>query len=193
MSEAFFPKAGEEIVNNIASWDGDSWSAFGGPPGSGRTILDLIAHDDGSPLLLVGGEFTGINLGLGGVVRTANVAAWDGLEWSPVGAGLDGPVSAVAVFNGKLFAGGEFVRAGGQTVNYVAVREERSWNPLGSGMNGPVCALAVYDDGGGGGPALYAAGEFTEAGRCGLRTALPSGMAQPGFLWKKVSTGRPWP
>jgi hypothetical protein len=57
------------------------------------------------------------------------------------------------------------------------------WSPLGDGLNGAVLALAVFDDGSG--PALYAGGEFTEAG------GQPAGRIArwDGAAWSKVGDG----
>jgi hypothetical protein len=46
--------------------------------------------------------------------------------------------------------------------SYVAEWDGASWSALGGGMNDTVRALSVYDDGGG--PALFAGGNFTIAG-----------------------------
>src|SRR5262249_42832082 len=46
--------------------------------------------------------------------------------------------------------------------NCVARWDGTSWSALGQGMNSTVRALAVFDDGSG--PALYAAGSFTQTG-----------------------------
>jgi hypothetical protein len=64
-----------------------------------------------------------------------------------------------------LYAGGSFTIAGGMIANRIARWNGSSWSALGSGMGGSspiVHALTVFDDGGG--PALYAGGEFSTAG-----------------------------
>ncbi|MBI5865253.1 MAG: hypothetical protein HZB38_12230 [Planctomycetes bacterium] len=63
-----------------------------------------------------------------------------------------------------LYAGGAFTTAGGAPANYIAKWDGVSWLPLGSGLGGGsngVYALTVFDDGGG--PALYAGGDFYTA------------------------------
>jgi hypothetical protein len=82
---------------------------------------------------------------------------------------LDGDVGAMTVFDDQsgggpaLYVGGEFTSAGGPAAG-VAKWDGVGFTPLGSGMNGSVSDLIVFDDGSGGGPALYAAGSFTTAG-----------------------------
>jgi len=78
--------------------------------------------------------------------------------WSPLGSGMDQNVRALAVYDGKLIAGGVFTTAGGVSANCIASWGGSYWSPLGSGMNGSVFALAVYDG------KLIAGGFFTTAG-----------------------------
>jgi len=94
---------------------------------------------------------------------------WDGATWSALGSGLYGYYAlaeALAVYDGKLIAGGSFSSAGGQPANCIAAWDGASWSALGMGIGDPsssvVSALLTFDDGSG--PALYAAGEFHQAG-----------------------------
>jgi len=60
-----------------------------------------------------------------------------------------------------LYVAGEFGRIDGVAVGRIARWDGQNWSSLAAtGFNSWVRALAVYDDGGG--PALYAAGNFTE-------------------------------
>lgn len=54
--------------------------------------------------------------------------------------------------------GGDFSRADGILVNFIACWNGTSWSALGAGVNYDVRALAVYNN------ALYAGGEFSMAG-----------------------------
>ena len=71
---------------------------------------------------------------------------------------MGGPVNALAVSGGTLYAGGSFTTAGGSAANCIAQWDGSSWSALGSGMNNIVYALAVS------GGTLYAGGWFTTAG-----------------------------
>lgn len=56
-----FSTAGGVTANNIAKWDGNEWSALGGPTGTGvdSAVDALISFDDGTgPAMYVGGFFT---------------------------------------------------------------------------------------------------------------------------------------
>ncbi len=63
-----------------------------------------------------------------------------------------------------IYAGGSFSMAGGIPANRIAKWDGTNWSPLGTGMNNFVQALTVFDDGSGGGPALYTGGFFITAG-----------------------------
>ena len=58
--------------------------------------------------------------------------------------GLNGSVTALTVYDGKLIVGGGFTSAGGIAVNGIAAWDGTSWSPLGSGMAAGV--LTVYDN-----------------------------------------------
>lgn len=86
--------------------------------------------------------------------------------------GLNARVNALAVFDDgsgpALYAGGIFTNAGGAPASGIARWDGAGWSAVGGALqynvvfSGAVFALAVFDDGGG--PALYAGGQFTSAG-----------------------------
>lgn len=161
-----FTSAGGVPVNNIARWDGSRWSTLAG--GLNGTVLALAACDgggDAEPALYVGGGFTEA-----GGVPSQHIARWDGGRWSALGHGVNGSVHALVIFDDglgggpALHAGGIFTTAGGASANRIARWHGDRWSSLGSGTSGIVSALAGFDDGGGGGPALYAGGSFRTAG-----------------------------
>lgn len=91
-------------------------------------------------------------------------------EWSALPfEGFNGIPQSLAVFDDgagagpALYAGGYFDQAGG-TPAYIAKWDGQTWLPLGTGVDNFVQALLVFDDMRGGGPALYAAGDFGAAG-----------------------------
>ncbi|MBX3323034.1 MAG: hypothetical protein KF757_08605 [Phycisphaeraceae bacterium] len=163
-------------VQNIAKWDGTSWSSLTGANGTGvnDVVRALQVFDDGSgPALYVGGNFT-----IAGGVAANRIARWSGTDWSALttqgGNGVGGIQSArvqdLVVFDdgtgAALYAGGAFSTAGGVTVNNIAKWNGTSWLALagsqGTGVSSTVNTLAVFDDGAG--PALYTGGHFTFAG-----------------------------
>jgi len=162
-----FDAAGGTSVSNVAAWDGTSWSALG--PGLNGQVSALLVHDDGlggGPALHAGGSFTA-----SGAVAVQHVARWDGAAWSPLGAGTDAEVLALATHDDglgggpALHAGGAFTMAGGAPANGIARWDGVQWTPLGSGVSGAneeVRCLLSFDDGGG--PTLWAGGSFAMAG-----------------------------
>lgn len=160
-----FTAAGGEVANNIASWDGRTWSPLGA--GTNAMVQALLAIDDAvGQSLIVGGAFAEA----GGVEAKA-IARWDGRSWSPVGSGFgtgSSRVFALATFDdgrgAALYAGGSFTAAGGVPMSRIARWDGLTWSPLGSGVNDFVHALAVFDDGQGGGEQLYVGGWFNTAG-----------------------------
>jgi hypothetical protein len=162
-----FKTFGGAPADDIARWNGVSWSAVGS--GTSGTVNALLVFDDGGgPALYAAG------LGHAGGLAVGGIARWDGSAWSGLGGGTGFDTYALAAFDDgagpALFAGGRFTSAGGVVVNGVAKWDGLSWSALGGGVSGSlgvfsfpiVEALAVFDDGGG--PALYAGGSFTTAG-----------------------------
>lgn len=162
-----FTAIGGISANAVARWDGSSWH----PLGAGLTgwVLALATYDAGlGTELHAGGWFS-----QSGPVTVLNIARWNGVQWSPVGGGMNAEVVVLQVHDDgsgrKLVAGGAFTAAGGQPANRIASWDGSAWSPLGSGLGGAgightVRALASFDDGLGAGPALYAGGNFSQAG-----------------------------
>jgi hypothetical protein len=67
-------------------------------------------------------------------------------------------VLALSIFEDELYVGGQFVNAGGISVNHIAKWNGTSWSAVGEGMDFPVYTLEVH------GSELYAGGAFTIAG-----------------------------
>ena len=165
-----FGTAGGVTVNYIAKWSGTGWSALTGPSDTGvsYTVLDLTVFDDGSGMaLFAGGVFDDA-----GGVPVNHIAKWDGTEWSALsgssGTGVSSPTYNLGVYDDgtgeALFAGGNFITAGGVPVNSIAKWDGSEWSALSepSGVTRQVHALTAFDDGDG--SMLYAAGNFFTAG-----------------------------
>jgi len=192
-----FHSAGDAPAANVARWDGTSWTEVGGGIALGNfweRVSSLAVFDDGrggGPALYAGGQFFEA-----GGVPCASIARWDGTSWSPVGGGVGPPVfgnsvHAMTVFDDgrgggpALYAAGSFAEAGGVACNLVAKWDGAAWSPLGGGLgsgDGWVLALTGHDDGEGGGPALYAGGNFPFAGSTNLAR-------WDGATWSGVGSG----
>ena len=179
-----FAMAGDTAVNNIAQWDGSSWSA-----------LDSGMSGDANGDAVYALAFSGSTLFAGGLFSSAGyspasyIAQWDGSSWAEVGFGgsvggsVDTSVYALAASGGNLYVGGGFTTVGGITANNIAVWNGSSWSALGSGIDGSVYsqvfALAVS------GSDLYVGGGFTTAG--GIRA---NNIAKwDGSSWSALASG----
>jgi len=80
-----FGNAGGVSVNNIAKWDGSSWSALGA--GVNNSVYAMAVSGTN---LYVGGAFT-----TAGSIAASRIAVWDGSNWSALGTGLNGSVTAL--------------------------------------------------------------------------------------------------
>jgi len=129
--------------------------------------------------LYAGGRFTSA-----GGVPAYYVAKWNGIEWSPVGSGVDGYVYGLAVSGQDLYVGGGFARARNSsgvavTVNGIAKWNGTNWSALGSGLSGTAMALAFS------GNSLYVGGDFTSAGG----TAANNIAKWDGASWSALGSG----
>ena len=165
-----FSQASGVPANNIAKWDGSTWSPLGAgllestPFGAALTVFD----DGTGPALYVSGQFT-----LAGNQTANHIAKWDGTAWAPLlhngnpnRNGANGAVFALSVFDDgsgpALYTGGTFTQAGGASANRIAKWNGSVWAPLGVGTNHWVQAFSPFNDGGG--SDLYVAGWLTAAG-----------------------------
>lgn len=138
-----FFTAGELAANNVAKWDGSSWSSLGGETEVPRALaMDELGN------LYAGGWF--------------DLAKWDGSSWSfLLNLASWRGIEALALDNGgNLYVGGDDLRiVDGLAVHNIAKWDGSSWSALGSGVNGRIRALAAGRAG-----SLYAGGDFTTAG-----------------------------
>jgi hypothetical protein len=184
-----FSQAGGTTATRIAAWNGVNWSALTGPNGEGADgLVSVMTMYQGE--LVVGGSF----LEAGGEV-VSGIATWDGTDWEPlvgstgaIGVSIlpIGFVNALAVYNGDLYVGGLFQRAGGVDVDNIARWNGTDWSPVtgpsgfGTALNGsdiaPVFDMTAVDG------QLIVAGEFTTAGG----VAANSIAAWNGTTWSSV-------
>jgi hypothetical protein len=94
-----FNTAGGNPVQNIAMWDGSSWSGLGSGMNSWVFALAAVGND-----LYAGGYFSTA----GGVPTTSRLARWDGAAWSAVGAGsgINSDVQSLVVSGDVMYVGG---------------------------------------------------------------------------------------
>jgi|GEM_PF-1741325 len=154
-----------EDATNIARWDGNAWSPLIAQGLNGAVSAMTVFDDGNGPALYIGGAFSGAIDSTGAIsVPASNIIRWDGANWSALGTGTNAPVRALTVFDDgnapALYAGGEFIQAGGIDAFRVARWNGSTWSEVSSGFGNTVHALAVHDDGNG--PALYAGGAFVD-------------------------------
>ena len=160
--------------NRIARWNGVNWSPLGtGLNGLGNEVAIF------NSLVCVGGSFTSA----GGVSAT-NFAVWNGTTWSTGGGQPSAEVKCTYATADRLYIGGNFLIAGGGIVASIAEWDGSRWIPFGNagkinGLSTTVRALV------GDSTNLYAAGDFTAAGRT---NALRVGRFD-GTNWHKFGNG----
>ena len=174
-----FTNCGGIFITNLAKWNGSSWSALDAGIGFYDSIFSQVVNALiwKSGRLYAGGAFTNA-----GAVAATNLACWDGSAWSQVGGGVPGtgsgiPVARLEFLEGNLYVGGNFTMVGGgvSALN-IASWNGSAWSSLGSGLkappnSSPVAALVAL------GSAIYATGNFTNAGGLTARVAKWDGAA----------------
>jgi hypothetical protein len=177
-----FEMAGDTAVNNIAQWDGSSWSALdSGMSGdaNGDAVYALAVSDS---TLFAGGLFS-----TAGDSAASNIAQWNGSSWTEVGFGgsVESYVYALAASGSNVYVGGYFTTAGGTTANNIAMWNGSSWSALGWGIDGSVYsqvyALAVS------GSDLYVGGGFDTAGGIAANNIAK----WDGSSWSALGSGMP--
>jgi len=136
----YFDTAGSVPANNIAKWDGSSWSAVG--TGTNDMVFTLQVFN---------GEIYA-----GGYFR--DIIKWNGTNWSPLTSGINGLVYSLSVYNGSLIAGGYFDTAGSVTVKNIAKWDGTNWSSLGNGFDKGVLCIATHNG------VLYVGGDFKNSG-----------------------------
>jgi hypothetical protein len=155
------------------------WSNLGSQAGAPNApALDGrvdVLNADMPGKLIAGGAFLGAGQAAGNTVFDDHIAIWDGTSWTPLrnaaGAatdGLNGDVRSLAYKDGKIYAGGIFTDAGGNsTADFLAVWDTMavtpSWQPIcpSSPNGGTVNALQIV------GNTLYVGGSFGDWGGAG--------------------------
>lgn len=160
-----FSSAGGVAANNIARWDGQSWSAFGAGLGGG--VSSLAIFDDGSGEAL----YAGSGIGFFSVSPPSSVAKWNGSQWVSVGSlGLAGGVSELVVLDDGsgpvLFACGALSAPSSGGAHGIARWDGVNWSGVGGGvaptLSSFVSTACAFDDGSG--SQFFIGGRFDRAG-----------------------------
>jgi photosystem II stability/assembly factor-like uncharacterized protein len=139
-----FTKVVDGLYNiiNIAKYNGSTWSNFDGGGNIGGPILAIEMYK-GKPYI---------------AGQSGSIDYWSGTRWETTPGSFSGFVRRFAVYDGELYAGGDFEYANGQAVHHLARWDGTSWKTVNGGLNGDVYALFVS------GSKLYVGGDFTKAG-----------------------------
>jgi hypothetical protein len=106
-------------------------------------------------------------------------------DWYTVGSGFTGISKVYALAfdsNGYLYAGGDFLTAGGVAANHIAKWDGSAWSPLGSGMNAYVKTIVCDSSGN-----VYVGGAFFTAGGVSAERVAK----WDGTNWSGLGTGLP--
>ena len=147
-----FEKAGKYYSRNLARWNGTDWDTtnFGLSPVSSAWYLKVYNNE-----LYVAGSFDSI-----GGIKSYNIAKYDGTNWHDIGYNyLNGCVSAIEIYKGKLFMAGETTP--GTSCTNLAYYDGITWKPwygILGGTNKTVTGMKVIDD------KLFVYGRFNAIG-----------------------------
>ena len=153
-----FTAAGGVEANNIARWDGTTWSPLGVGVNQAVFALAQLPNDE----LLVDGYFT-----TAGGIASNKVARWDGSAWHAYGAGVTGDYSTVRTMlvraSGEVLVGGTIGNNSPPGGNAPAILrwDGEDWIPLSTGITTSVWinALKELSDG-----RIIAGGSFLNIG-----------------------------
>ena len=103
-------------ADHVARWNGSSWSAMGSSYFS--TLTTIYALATSGPLVFAGGNFQNAS----GDPMADEIAYWDGAAWHHLGSDgagngpYIGDTNALATLGARVFSGGGFTSAGGDTL-----------------------------------------------------------------------------
>ncbi len=197
-SDRYVAKYEQAVDTNwVYKWDGTNYVKFGAPvylttavAGFSKTpsIYDIVEYRGD---IIISGEFDWAD-----GKHISGVARWTGSTWDSLGTGLGGYLTPapsnvmyphqMMVYQDTLYVVGNFVTAGGTTVNGVAKWDGIQWHAMDDGFNQNVYAIAVYNS------EIYAAGGFTKTGTTTMRHIAKwngSSWVSPGFDVYTNATG----
>lgn len=143
-SDSFNLNSISTFVSQHKKSDNGTWINDFTVPGIAGTVSATAT--DGTNLYL-GGSFK-----VAGNVLANSIVKWDGQNWHSIGEGDENGISgdnivvqALAFYDGKLFVGGSFSKAGTVEVNGVAFWDGAKWNKLGNDSINGVTRRLVYE------------------------------------------------
>jgi len=145
--------AGGNIANGLAAWDGAAWHPLGTPGRLNGILSTVIAIGGNDTNLMIGG----ISFPAAGQTNATRIARFDGVNWYPIGPGLNSNVVAVAAVGTNYYAAGLFTGNGngyGPLANILAHWDGTNWSWVDNTAFAKVNRLAVR------GNDLFIAGYF---------------------------------
>ena len=161
-----FNNSGDSVIHKIACYDikSGNWQPLGWGIESydDHGIVTSIAVNSKGDIFAGGTIY--FSAFLADTIFLKNIAVWDGKKWGSVGAGFDDMVLSLNFMNGKLYAGGQFVKSGTVTnLTGIASWDGTNWSPVGKGVGGDgtnsVLALNQNSKG-----ELFISGDFNKVG-----------------------------
>lgn len=140
--------------------------------------------------LFVGGSFSVATNSGPAAEAASHIAQWDGINWSALGGGMNGTVTALAMSGANLYAGGSFTvttNSGPVAVSasHISQWNGNNWLALGSGENNTVSAMTMS------GATLFVGGNFTTAG--GKVSGYVAGAVPDAGYWLTTQANDPGP
>ncbi len=144
--------AGIAAADHVARWSGSAWSAVGSNSGGTNGWFPATAFVYGlttyGSMIVAVGSFQNAN----GIATADSVAYFDGSAWRPIGSNgagngpFIGTANATAVTGGKVYVGGNFTSAGGDShASYLASYALRLPDAaVGAAAAGPFVGNNVY-------------------------------------------------
>jgi hypothetical protein len=145
--------AGIAQADHVAKWNGSAWSAMGSNTAGADgwftpTSYNIQALTALGSYVFAAGGFQNAN----GVATADDIAWFDGTAWHPIGSNgagdgpLNGDGEAIATMAGKLYVGGSFGNAGGDSLadGAASYLMERPDARIGTSAAGPFIGNNIY-------------------------------------------------
>ncbi len=166
-----FDSIGSVPAINIARWDGINFT----PIGTGL-VIEVLS------LAIYNNEIYATN---GYSANNFKIYKWDGNSWS-VFANPNDNVRCLKVYNGKLYAGGNFSVIDGVLLKGIGVYDGVSWSDIGGGVDDPGCGFCSWvEDIEFVDTMMYIGGAFATAGS----TPVSNIAKWDGTTWSTLGTG----